>query len=119
MPFTANAKEGMLGQVRGRISHLSLHNGAPGGTGANEIAGGGYARVAVTATDFTAPSGSSFNLAANQEFAGTASQSVTHAGIWDGTDFLGEGALSGDLAFNAEGVYVLTTATSFSINDPV
>lgn len=118
MPWTANAKEGMLGQVRGRIVQISLHNGAPGATGINEITGGGYARVATAPTDFTAASGSSFALVANEAFVGTASQAVTHAGIWaTGPTFLGSGAITGDAAFNAEGDYLLTTATTFSIND--
>ena len=117
MPWTANAKEGMLGQVRGRIVQISLHNGAPGATGINEITGGGYVRAAVTTADFTAASGSSFALVANEPFVGTASQAVTAAGIWDGATFLGSGTITGDLAFNAEGDYLLTTATTFSIND--
>jgi hypothetical protein len=45
--YTDNAKDGMLGQVRGRITHLSLHTASPGDSGANEVTGGGYARAAV------------------------------------------------------------------------
>lgn len=75
---------------------ISLHTGAPGLTGANEVSGGSYARVSVTRSTgnwalagaggttsntnqitFPAPSGANWG-------------SVTDAGIWDGggTNFL-------------------------------
>ena len=45
MPFTDTTKNAMLDG--NEPSHMSLHSAFPGGTGANEIAGGSYARQAI------------------------------------------------------------------------
>lgn len=50
MPFTNAAKSNMLTALG--ITHISAHTGFPGTTGANELAGGGYARKPIS---FSAP----------------------------------------------------------------
>lgn len=46
MSLVATAKNTMLNALT--ITQMSAHSAFPGGTGANEITGGAYARVAVT-----------------------------------------------------------------------
>jgi hypothetical protein len=115
MGWSANARDGMLGQVRGRISHLSIHTGDPGANGANEVASGSYARVAASGADFTAASGGEFTLDTDKGFVAAAAEAATHFGAWDDTTFLGGGAITGDNAFNAEGDYTLKAGTSFTL----
>jgi hypothetical protein len=115
MGWSADARDGMLGQVRGRISHLSIHTADPGATGANEVASGAYARVAASGADFTAASGGSFTLGADKAFVAAAAETATHFGAWESTTFLGGGSITGDQAFNAEGDYTLKTGTSFTL----
>ena len=116
MPFTNNAKDGMLGPVRGRITDLSIHTGDPSTTGANEVSGGGYARVAVTTSDFTSPSAGAFTLNNDKDFVAGAATNALFFGAWDDTTFLGGGAITGDTAFNAEGDFILKSGTSFDLN---
>lgn len=52
MSLTTTAKDTMLNALT--ITQLSAHTGFPGGTGANEVTGGTYAKVAAT---FAASSG--------------------------------------------------------------
>jgi hypothetical protein len=113
--YTDNAKDGMLGQVRGRITHLSLHTASPGDSGANEVTGGGYARAAVGGADFTSPAAGEFELNNDKECDGPASEARSHFGAWDDATFLGGGAITGDTMSNAEGKFVLKAGTSFDI----
>ena len=114
--YTDNAKNGMLGQLRGRITHISLHTASPGSAGTNEVSGGSYARASVSASNFTAASGGEFTLNAPLNFNGPASGAATHIGIWDASNFLGGGAITGDTAFNAEGAFILQAGTAFDLN---
>lgn len=118
MPFTNEGKALMLEALRTGIAEISLHTADPSTTGANEVTGGSpaYARAAVTAVDFAAVSAGAFTLAADISFSGPASGACTHVGIWDGANFLGGAAITGDQAFNAEGAYVLQAATEFNLN---
>lgn len=79
MPLTDATLQAAGTEVASLISHMSLHNGDPGTTGANEISGGGYARQAVT---FNVDADGDLTLAATASFDGTASQAVTHVGLW-------------------------------------
>lgn len=91
------------------IDNMSLHNGDPGPTGAaNEISGGGYARVAPA---YSVDADGDLTLDAPVAFVGTASQPVTHAGLWGGGVFRGGYLLSGDAAFSSGGEYNVTTGT--------
>ena len=114
--FSVNAKNGMLGQVRGRITHLSLHTADPGSAGANEVSGNGYARVSVTATNFSTPAAGEFALTDGQTFAGPANGACGFFAAWDNTEYLGGGAITGDTSFNAEGVFILQSGTAFDLN---
>lgn len=68
--------------------YVSLHSADPGETGASELSGNGYARVAVTnnATNWPAASGGAKSNGAAIAFAaasGTDWVEATHFGIWD------------------------------------
>lgn len=63
--------------------YASLHTAAPGQTGANEVTGNGYARVAVTMGTDTSGAGSN---SASVTFTGPTPANwgtVTHLGLWD------------------------------------
>ena len=83
--------------------YMSLHTGDPGGTGANEVAGGSYARQASTwnvASGVPAVS----TLAANVDFAGMPAATVTHIGLWDAVssgNALWDGAASASKTYGA------------------
>ena len=79
--------------VAGTTYYLSLHTADPGTTGANELAGGSYARQAIT---FAAASGGS--KASN-----------------DAQAFTGMPAVSGDLWI---GIWSAATAGTFLLGDP-
>jgi len=117
--FNNDGKAVMLGALRTAITHISLHSSSPSTTGANEVTGGdpAYARVAVTATDWTAVDAGAFELDADQPFSGPASGNCTHFGIWgSGPTFYGGGAITGDTTFNAEGDFILKAGTSIDLN---
>ena len=118
MGWTNNAKDGMLTQVRGRVTDLSIHTADPTTVGDNEVTGGSpaYARVAVTAADFTVANDGAFTLNNDKPFSGPAGASATFYGAWDGVTFLGGGAITGDTLFNAEGDFVLKTGTAMDLN---
>jgi hypothetical protein len=68
--------------------YVSLHSADPGETGANELTGNGYARVAVTnnATNWPAASGGVKSNGTAITFAAAVTAdwaSATHFGIWD------------------------------------
>lgn len=118
MGFTDAAKNGMLdgNPVRQRVTDASLHTADPGVTGANEVTGGGYARVAVGLVDLDAAATGSVALNNDKAFVGPASGACGFCGFWDGTTFLGGGANTGDTTFNAAGAYNLKTGTTLHLN---
>lgn len=95
---------------------MSLHTGAPGATGANEVTGGGYTREAVTF-----PSAVNGVRTATGDpvaaFDGPANQTLHSIGLWSagtGGTFVGSMALepgTDDMVFNAAGKYNVTSAT--------
>ena len=104
--------------------YVSLHTGDPADTGANEIAGGSYARVAIAATSgwtAIADNGTvkqTANVAAINFPTATGNWgTITHAGLWDastGGNFMDGGALdaslsisSGDIASLPAGALIL------------
>lgn len=91
------------------ISHVSIHTADPGGTGANEVSGGGYARQAVT---WAAASGGSRSATATLSFSAAGSTAAGFCGLWTaltGGTWYGGNANTGDTAFNAAGDYDLTS----------
>jgi len=122
--FTNDAKNTMLAALVGlatptnTVTHISLHTADPGSNGASEVTGGdpAYARVAVTEANWDAAANGEITLAADTPFDGPAGGDATHMGIWDGTTFLGGGAITGDTTFNAEGDFVLQAGTRLDLN---
>jgi hypothetical protein len=112
--ITVNAKDGMLTQFRGRLTHISLHT-ADSSTGASEVTGNGYARVTVGAGDFNVTGGEMI-LNNNKTFAGPANSAIVAAGYWDNATYLGNGLLTGDLTFNAAGAYIVANGTRIHLN---
>lgn len=86
--------------------YASLHTADPGLTGANEVTGGSYARVAIT---LDAPSG---GVSANSnllEFTGMPGVTVTHVGVFDaataGNFIYGDVLSNGSQVVNAGGTF--------------
>lgn len=82
--FTTTAKNNALDGLT--ITQASLHDGFPGSTGANELTGGGYARLAAT---FSAASGGTRSLSSALNFTVPAGATVRWCGFWNGGTFLG------------------------------
>lgn len=73
---------------------ISLHTADPGETGANEVAGGSYARQQAA---FGAAAGGATDNNANIDFATMPAATITHVGVWDavsGGNFLWGGPLN-------------------------
>lgn len=92
---------------------VSLHTADPGLTGANEVAGGSYARQNVSAK-LAAASGGSKASNADTDFTGmpaVGGGGVTHIGIWDASsagNFLQGGALAAAKVVNLGDTFRLT-----------
>lgn len=82
--FTTAVKNTMLDAIT--IDAISAHSGFPGGTGANEFSGGGYARPAVT---FAAASGGTRLLSAATGITVPTGETVRWLGLWGGGVFKG------------------------------
>jgi hypothetical protein len=64
----------------GTTYYLSLHSADPGTTGANEFAGGGYARQPIT----FAAAASAIKASSNaQTVPNAGTTAATHTGVWD------------------------------------
>lgn len=114
MPNTFFSDAGVDDALTGESdTWISLHMASPGVTGANEVAGGSYARVATTwsAAAASARAGSAVTLNV------PGSTTITHFGIWSaassGTWKRG-GPLSASETFGAAGTYTLTPSLSGS-----
>ena len=89
------------------ITHVSLHTGDPGTTGADEVTGGSYERVAVT---WGAASGGVKSNTSQLQFQVPSGTTVTHVGGWSassGGTFRGGGALSAPQEFATSGTYTI------------
>lgn len=82
--FTTAVKNAMLDAIS--IDAISAHTGFPGTTGANEVAGGSYARVAST---FAAASGGTRSLSASAGISIPSSTTVSWLGLWGAGVFKG------------------------------
>lgn len=87
MPMLSNFAENELldaltgvGSYVTTQAYLSLHTADPGETGANEVAGGSYARQTVT---FDAAASGVTQNATLEEFTGMPTATITDAGLWD------------------------------------
>ncbi len=68
------------GTYNNAAPHLSLHDGEPGETGANEVTGGSYARQPTT---FAAASGGATNNSTQEDFTLMPAVTIFFAGLWD------------------------------------
>jgi len=108
MPLIAATRNAMLDSLT--ITHASLHTADPGTNGANEVAGGTYARQAVTMGAASAGA----RAASNQPvFNVPASTTVAHIGLWNSSTFLGSADPVDEIFANA-GTYTVT-AISISV----
>lgn len=115
MPYSTAGKNLMLNALKGTnpttpITHVSLHTGSPGDSGANEVSGGSpaYARKAIA---FNAASSGSMDDSTNGiTFDVPASTTVTHVGYWSASTagtFLGYTDVT-DEVFAGQGTYTLS-----------
>lgn len=115
MPFTNAAKDAMMGAIA--PTHVSLHSGAPGQTGASELSGGGYARAPAS---FAAAVNGVRALSADVTLTVPAGATVNHVGYWTaltGGTFLGFDDVTQEV-FGSAGSYIVTAAgTTLAIND--
>ncbi len=91
MPYTTDGKTLMLDALRGGnpaanrgIATASLHTADPGNTGANEVVGGSYARVAVTVSAANAELSGSIDITNAPSFNVPAGTTVSYVGFWSG-----------------------------------
>lgn len=108
MPFSVAARNTMLGSLS--PAYVSLHTASPGDSGANEVSGGSYARVACSWASASGASRAASNQPAVNVPAGT---TITHVGYWtasSGGTFLGYDDVTA-AAFTNAGVYTVNTAT--------
>ncbi len=109
MPVTAPGINLMLDALGVEIGNASLHTADPTATGSNEVAGGTYARQAIT---WNAASASNLDSLNQPVFDVPGATTVTHWAVWDGlgTTVMAYGALSASETFGADGTYTLTDA---------
>lgn len=92
---------------------VSLHTGAVGTTGANEVAGGSYVRVAVT---FGAPASGSMASTGAVTINVPASTTVTSFGFWDASTV---GNWLGGTTLTASQTFVGASTFTFAIGQLV
>lgn len=95
--------------LKGRFGLLSIHSADPGTTGANEVSGGTYARLAPS---YGAAAAGTADLSASLTFNMPAGSSAAYWGAWsaDGLTFRGSRPLSAVENFTDAGSYELTSA---------
>lgn len=114
MAFTTATRDEFLNDLDTLATHASLHTADPSTTGANEVAGGSYARVAIT---WAAASGGSKALTAAVTLQVPAGTTITHFGLWSALSagtFRGGGALDSSQAYPTGGTYDLNISITSS-----
>lgn len=107
MPYTAAAETTAITAVKNAATFISLHTADPSTTGASEVTGGTYARVATTWGTVTAGSVTGSACVLNVP----ASTTITHWGLWtlgSGGAFYYGGSLPASETFGSAGTYSLT-----------
>lgn len=90
------------------VTTASLHTGAPGTNGANEITGGSYARKAIS---FNAAASGAIDSSNQPVFDIPGGNTVSHYALWDGSgDCMDAGALPASESFTGDGTYTLLDA---------
>lgn len=110
MPLTTATLNELADHLGTTIDSLSLHSADPGATGANELAGGTYARQTPT---WNAGANGDLTLGATSTFDVPGGSTVAYVGCWDSTGptFKGGFALSAAETYSAAGTYDLTGLT--------
>ncbi|TDD97649.1 phage tail fiber protein [Actinomadura rubrisoli] len=108
--FTPATRDAVMDgtSIAALCTHASLHTADPGGTGASEVAGGSYARVAVT---WAASSGGTKTLTAAVTLQIPAGTTFTHFGLWSavsGGTFRGGELLSALQSYPTGGTFDLS-----------
>jgi hypothetical protein len=107
MVFNNTSKDVALAAIGAAATFISLHATDPGTTGAAEIAGGSYARVATTWGAAAASSMTGSQVTINVP----ASTTVAFWGVWtlaSGGVFYEGGALPASETYGGAGTYLLT-----------
>lgn len=118
------ARRAAWGIVRDGTVYVSLHTADPTSAGTGELAGSGYARVAVAAAGWTrdAASGEVSNTAAVAFAEPTAAWAdATHGGVWDSAAagvLLAWGPLTDDIDAAEPGVPVRIGSGGLTITVP-
>lgn len=107
MPITVLEKNDTVTNRITRFTHLSAHTASPGSTNANEVSGGGYARV--TPAWGTVSAGDSV-MTNNPVWTIAASTVVTHIGFHD--------ALSGSANYRAYVALANPITSTGTVNVP-
>lgn len=123
-PLVSNGKQVALKYLVGKtetleVTHISLHSATPNASGSNEVSGGGYARIAVAAGDWTFD-GDDLELNTDKSFSTPNNQPVAAIGLWSavsGGTFLGYGSPTGDSAANATGEYDVKAGSKVRLTD--
>ena len=114
MPNTFFSDAGVDDALNGESdTWISLHTASPGTSGANEVAGGSYARAATT---WGAASGSS-RAGSQVTINVPAGTTITHFGIWSASSggvYKRGGPLSSQETYGGAGTYVLTPSLTGS-----
>jgi len=106
--LSVNGRNKQLGGFGSAVTHASLHTADPGTNGANEVAGGSYARQSVT---WSAPSAGTVSSSNSQVFPVPASTTVSFVGYWDHVsagNFYGSRDVT-DEVFAGAGTYTIAT----------
>ncbi len=109
MPLNDRALNGMADWLAGVAPYLALHSADPGATGVNETTA-----TRVAAGWPPAINGGALTLSPKTFTGGAPNGPITHLGLWSaptGGLFYGSGELAGDLVFNANGSYNMTSLT--------
>ncbi len=113
MPFTPTADTTAITAVKNAAAFISIHTADPGTTGASELSGGSYARVATTWGTVTNGSVTGSAVVLNIP----ASSAISYWGLWTagtgGTFYYG-GTLAAAESFGVAGTYTLTPTLTAS-----
>lgn len=93
--------------------YLSMHTASPGTTGANEVSGGSYGRVATTWGTVAAGSVTGSQVTINIP----ASTTIVYWGLWDavsGGNYYDGGTLPSSETYGSAGTYLLTATLTAS-----
>lgn len=107
MGFTDATLNAAINAVAALGDYISAHTGDPSTTGANEVAGGSYARQQTT----WGSASSGDRVGSQVQIAIPASTTVTHWGIWSAVSagtFIGGFDLSPDQVFSTAGTLAHT-----------